>query len=48
MCSFYQGLTTHKNSHDFVTIDPIEVMSTQRAMKPSGARLFDWINGWKL
>ncbi|PYO58342.1 MAG: amino acid ABC transporter substrate-binding protein, partial [Candidatus Rokuibacteriota bacterium] len=47
MCSFYQGITTHKNSYDFVTIDPIEVVSTKVAMKPPGAKLFDWISGWK-
>jgi branched-chain amino acid transport system substrate-binding protein len=47
-CSFYQGITTHKNSYDFVTIDPIEVVSTKQAMKPSGAKLFEWINSWKM
>jgi branched-chain amino acid transport system substrate-binding protein len=48
MCNFYQGITTHKNGYDFVTIDPIEVMSTKQAMKPAGTKLFDWINGWKI
>ena len=48
MCNFYQGITTHKNSYDFVTIDPVEVVSTKRAMKPAGAKLLDWIAGWKL
>ncbi len=48
MCNFYQGFTTHKNSYDFVTIDPIEVVSTKRAMKPAGTKLLDWINGWKI
>jgi branched-chain amino acid transport system substrate-binding protein len=49
MCSFYQGITTHKNSYDFVTIDPVEVVSTRQAMKPStSTKLFDWINGWKI
>ena len=47
-CSFYQGLTTHKNGYDFVTIDPVEVVSTRQAMKPAGAKLFDWIKGWKI
>jgi branched-chain amino acid transport system substrate-binding protein len=47
-CSFYQGITTHKNPYDFVTIEPVEVVSTRQAMKPAGAKLFDWINGWKL
>ena len=44
MCNFYQGITTHKNSYDFVTINPIEVVSTKTAMKPAGAKLLDWIN----
>src|SRR3989475_20356 len=48
MCNFYQGITTHKNSYDFVTISPVEVVSTRQAMKPAGAKLFEWINGWKI
>jgi len=48
MCNFYQGITTHKNSYDFVTISPIEVVSTKTAMKPAGSKLLDWINGWKV
>ena len=48
MCNFYQGITTHKNGYDFVTIDPIEVISTKQAMKPAGAKLMDWIAGWKI
>ncbi len=47
MCNFYQGITTHKNNYDFVTINPIEVVSTKTAMKPAGTKLLDWINGWK-
>ena len=43
MCNFYQGITTHKNSYDFATISPIEVVSTKTAMKPAGAKLLDWI-----
>jgi branched-chain amino acid transport system substrate-binding protein len=48
MCNFYQGITTHKNNYDFATISPIEVVSTKTAMKPAGAKLLDWINGWKV
>ena len=48
MCNFYQGITTHKNAYDFVTIDPIEVISTKQAMKPRNAKLFDWIDSWKV
>src|SRR5216684_2176839 len=48
MCNFYQGITTHKNSYDFVTINLIEVVSTKTAMKPAGSKLLEWINGWKI
>jgi branched-chain amino acid transport system substrate-binding protein len=48
MCNFYQGVTTHKNSYDFVTINPLEVVSTKQGMKPAGAKLMDWIAGWKI
>ena len=48
MCNFYQGITTHKNSYDFVTINPVEVVSSKVAMKPAGSKLLDWINGWKV
>jgi branched-chain amino acid transport system substrate-binding protein len=48
MCNFFQGISTHKNAYDFATIDPIEVVSTKQAMKPAGAKLFDWINSWKI
>src|SRR5262245_19424602 len=48
MCNFFQGITTHKNAYDFVTINPVEVISTKQAMKPAGTKLFDWIGSWKL
>ena len=48
MCNFYQGITTHRNSYDFVTIDPIEVVSTKVAMKPAGSKLLPWIDSWKI
>jgi len=45
MCNFFQGITTHKNEFDFVTIDPVEVLPTTKIMKPSaGTKLYDWIN----
>ena len=47
-CNFFQGVTTHKNKHDFVTVDPLEVMSTKQIQKPSGMGLYDWINSWKV
>src|SRR5256712_131112 len=33
MCHFFQGVTTHRNSYDFLPIDPVEVVSTKVAMK---------------
>ncbi len=47
-CTYFQGTTTHKNKHDFVTIDPVEAMSTKQIQKPSGVGLYDWINSWKV
>ena len=46
--TFFQGTTTHKNKHDFVTIDPVEAMGTKQIQKPSGVGLYDWINSWKV
>jgi branched-chain amino acid transport system substrate-binding protein len=46
--TFFQGYTTHKNKHDFVTIDPLEAMGTKQIQKPSGVGLYDWINSWKV
>jgi branched-chain amino acid transport system substrate-binding protein len=46
--TFFQGTTTHKNKHDFVTLDAVETMSTKQIQKPSGVGLYDWINGWKV
>jgi len=46
MCNFFQGITTHDNDFDFVTIDPVEVFPTTRIMKPAGSKLYDWIRSW--
>jgi branched-chain amino acid transport system substrate-binding protein len=46
--TFFQGYTTYKNKHDFVTIDPVEAMGTKQIQKPSGVGLYDWINSWKV
>jgi branched-chain amino acid transport system substrate-binding protein len=46
MCNFFQGITTHKNDFDFVTIDPVEVLPTTRITKPPGSKLYDWIRSW--
>jgi branched-chain amino acid transport system substrate-binding protein len=47
MCNFFQGITTHNNDFDFVTIDPVEVLPTTSIMKPPGSKLYDWIRSWK-
>jgi branched-chain amino acid transport system substrate-binding protein len=41
--TFYQGLTTHKNNYDFVTIDPVDVMYSDQLQKPPGANFWNWI-----
>jgi branched-chain amino acid transport system substrate-binding protein len=46
--TFFQGLTTHKNRYDFVTLDPVETLTTKQIQKPAGVGLYDWINGWKV
>jgi branched-chain amino acid transport system substrate-binding protein len=46
--TFFQGFSTHKNKYDFVTIDPVEIMTTKQLQKPSGVGLYDWINSWKV
>jgi branched-chain amino acid transport system substrate-binding protein len=48
MGTWYQGITTHKNSYDFATIDPVEALPTTRIMKPAGAKLMEWIAGMQL
>jgi len=46
-CLFFQGITTHKNPYNFVTIDPVEIMPASQIMKPAGMKLYDWIKSWK-
>jgi branched-chain amino acid transport system substrate-binding protein len=46
--NFFQGFSTYKNAYDFVTINPVEMMSTKQIQKPAGVGLYDWINGWKI
>src|SRR6266571_2926201 len=36
MCNYFQGITTHNNDSDFVTIDPVEVLPTTSITKPEG------------
>jgi branched-chain amino acid transport system substrate-binding protein len=46
--TYFQGISTHKNTHDFVTLEQVEAMSTKQIQKPSGMGLYDWINSWKV
>jgi branched-chain amino acid transport system substrate-binding protein len=48
MCNFFQGITTHNNDFDFVTIAPVTSLPTSQIMKPAGNKLYDWINSWKI
>jgi branched-chain amino acid transport system substrate-binding protein len=46
--TFFQGFSTHRNRHDFITLDPVETMSTKQIQKPSGMGLENWISSWKV
>ena len=39
----FQGLTTHKNDYDFVTLATTESMSTKEIQKPPGADFWEWL-----
>ena len=43
--TFVQGFSTHKNSYDFVTLDParIETMYSTDLQKPAGANFWSWL-----
>jgi branched-chain amino acid transport system substrate-binding protein len=41
--TFYQGLTTHKNSYDFPTLGQVDVMFSDQLQKPPGADFWTWI-----
>lgn len=46
-CNFFQGITTHKNPYNFVTIDPMVIMDAAQIQKPAGTKLYEWIKSWK-
>ena len=46
--TYFQGISTHKNKHDFVTLESVEAMSTKQIQKPSGMGLYDWIASWNV
>jgi branched-chain amino acid transport system substrate-binding protein len=41
--TFVQGLTTHQNKYDFVTLGSFETMYTTVLQKPPGANFWEWI-----
>jgi branched-chain amino acid transport system substrate-binding protein len=41
--TFVQGLTTHKNNYDFVTLGTFETMYSTELQKPPGANFWEWI-----
>lgn len=41
--TFIQGLTTHKNKYDFVTLDKFDSMYSADLQKPAGADFWEWI-----
>jgi branched-chain amino acid transport system substrate-binding protein len=46
--TYFQGVSTHKNKHDFVTLESVEAMPTKQIQKPSGVGLYDWIASWNV
>jgi branched-chain amino acid transport system substrate-binding protein len=41
--TFVQGLTTHKNKYDFVTLGTFETMYSTNLQKPPGGNFWEWI-----
>ena len=41
--TFIQGLTTHNNKYDFVTLDKLDSMYSTELQKPAGADFWEWI-----
>ena len=41
--TFVQGLTTHNNKYDFVTLGSFETMYSADLQKPPGANFWDWL-----
>jgi branched-chain amino acid transport system substrate-binding protein len=41
--TFYQGLTTHKNSYDFPTLGTLDIMYSDQLQKPPGVDFWKWI-----
>ena len=46
--NYFMGITTHKNSFDFITCNPVEIFTPEQCMKPSANMKFhDWVKSWK-
>lgn len=41
--TFYQGITTHKNSYDFPTLGTVDIMYSDQLQKPAGQDFWKWI-----
>ena len=46
-CCFFQGVTTHKNPYDFVTIDPVHIFPSVSIQKPEGYTFEQWLQEWE-
>lgn len=42
--TFYQGLSTHKNDYDFVTLGSVNKMSAEIIQKPAELEYWDWLD----
>ena len=45
---FHRGIRINMNSHDFGTMNTIEMVFTKTAMKCAHSTLLGWINRWKI
>ncbi|MFQ5521412.1 MAG: hypothetical protein ACE5FK_08440, partial [Candidatus Methylomirabilia bacterium] len=43
---FFVGVTTHRNDFDFVTVDPVGIMTAAQTQKPAGADFHKWVDSW--
>lgn len=46
-CCFFMGITSHNNSYDFVTIDPVYILPSATIQKPEGYTFDRWLDEWK-
>lgn len=43
---FFVGVTSHRNDYDFVTVDPLRIMTAAQTQKPAGADFYQWVETW--